>query len=160
MLFPFVLFCFVFVQFYSLYFVSSYVIIVFSMSNKMDIIIRECKDIENIDTTILSNMNCLHEYLENGWTIKYSNFSYKLKKDELKIFFSKDYRFKLLKQSDTINDNKIKYIFVFLFNVLKNGWTIKKNNSNYIIYKKHQGQRELFSKHYLASFMEEHFKLN
>ena len=83
------------------------------MSNKMDIIIRECKDIENIDTTILSNMNCLHEYLENGWTIKYSNFSYKLKKDELKIIFSKDYRFKLLKQSYTINDNKIKYIFVF-----------------------------------------------
>tara|TARA_B110000967_G_scaffold206541_1_gene253515 strand:- start:307 stop:699 length:393 start_codon:yes stop_codon:yes gene_type:complete len=126
----------------------------------MDILIHECIEIENIDTAILSRMNYLHEYLENGWTIKYTNFSYKLKKEDLKIIFSNQYRFK--KQSHVITnyDNKFKYIFVFLFNVLNNGWTIKKNNSDYIIYKKHQGQKELFSKHYLASFMEEHFKLN
>ena len=62
-------------------------------------------------------------------------------------------------QETTIDPIKL-HKMVFLYNALENGWTIKKNNSNYIIYKKHQGQRELFSKHYLASFMEEHFKLN
>ena len=59
---------------------------------------------------------------------------------------------------ENINENidikKLK-IMIFLFNALENGWTIKKNENSYIFNKKHNGQKEIFYKNYLATFIEE-----
>lgn len=47
---------------------------------------------------------------------------------------------------------------MFLYNVLQNGWSVKKlKNGKYICSKKHEGNIEFFSKEFLKSFMETNF---
>ena len=46
------------------------------------------------------------------------------------------------------------------FNAIENGWTIKKNGTNYIFSKKHEGRKEIFIDTYLKRFMEENFSLD
>jgi hypothetical protein len=62
------------------------------------------------------------------------------------------------------NKKNIDYIklqkMAFIFNAIENGWTIKKNGTNYIFSKKHEGRKEIFLDTYLKRFMEENFSLD
>jgi len=46
---------------------------------------------------------------------------------------------------------------IFLFNVLENGWSIKKKNKEYIFSKNHEGKREVYNEDYLEKFIKENF---
>ena len=62
------------------------------------------------------------------------------------------------------NKKNIDYIklqkMAFIFNAIENGWTIKKNGTNYIFSKKHEGRKEIFLDTYLKRFMEENFSFD
>jgi len=52
-------------------------------------------------------------------------------------------------------ENNIKYQKMhFLFNALKEGWTIEKKKGFYIFKKKHEGKKEVYLDDYLKSFIE------
>ena len=53
-----------------------------------------------------------------------------------------------------------KYKLGFLYNVLNNGWVIKKSNANYIFIKNHEGKTEIFSNNYINTFLKENFNFN
>tara|TARA_B100001093_G_scaffold468462_1_gene488478 strand:- start:228 stop:449 length:222 start_codon:yes stop_codon:yes gene_type:complete len=42
---------------------------------------------------------------------------------------------------------------LFINNAIENGWTVKKDNENYIFKKKHENKVEVFKKNYLEKFM-------
>lgn len=46
----------------------------------------------------------------------------------------------------------------FILNALNKGWTIKKEKSEFIFTKPHEGKKEVFSDKYLLTFMEECFE--
>ena len=48
----------------------------------------------------------------------------------------------------------------FIYNALEDGWTIKKNNNNYIFTKNHKGKKEVYLDSYLKNFIVEKFNLN
>jgi hypothetical protein len=48
----------------------------------------------------------------------------------------------------------------FIYNALEDGWTIKKNNNNYIFTKNHKGKKEVYLDSYLKNFIAEKFNLN
>lgn len=59
------------------------------------------------------------------------------------------------------DNNDMRYILYFLYNVLNNGWSIKKSQyTEYVFIKNHEGKKEYFSNKYLHTFLKEHFKLN
>ena len=137
----------------------------------MNIHIDNC-DISKINPNLLSMMDYLHSYLDNNWTIK-KRKGYILMKDNNKILVSDTIRFSnsLQKQNTSIVDtcqknrnideNETKYILYFLYNVLNNGWTIKKSQLNeYIFIKNHEGKKEVFSNQYIHTFLKENFNLN
>ena len=41
----------------------------------------------------------------------------------------------------------------FIFNTLNDGWTVKKQNDNYIFTKKHEGRKEVIADDYLKKFI-------
>jgi hypothetical protein len=45
------------------------------------------------------------------------------------------------------------YLMIFLTNTLENGWSIRKNNDNYVFRKKHEKQMEIYSDEYLVNFL-------
>ena len=45
------------------------------------------------------------------------------------------------------------YLMIFLMNTLENGWSIRKNNDNYVFRKKHEKQKEVYSDEYLVNFL-------
>lgn len=60
---------------------------------------------------------------------------------------------------DDVND--MRYILYFLYNVLNNGWSIKKSQyTEYVFIKNHEGKKEYFSNKYLHTFLKDNFKLN
>ena len=130
-------------------------------------------DINKLTPGLLDMMDYLYSYLDNDWTIKKRRNSYILAKDNHKMFVSESIRFtnsslnipssgtKLNHHSSEnhdINHNKTKYIFYFLYNVLNNGWTIKKTRQEeYTFIKNHEGKKEVFSNKYLHTFMKDNF---
>jgi hypothetical protein len=56
---------------------------------------------------------------------------------------------------DLITYQKMK----FILNAVDTGWSVKKNDDNYIFTKKHEGKREVFMADYLAKFINENMKL-
>ena len=56
--------------------------------------------------------------------------------------------------SENIDIDKLK-IMIFLYNALENGWSVKKRGKSYVFNKKHNGEKEVFSNNYLATFIEE-----
>jgi hypothetical protein len=57
--------------------------------------------------------------------------------------------------------NDMRYILYFLYNVLNNGWSIKKSQyTEYVFIKNHEGKKEYFSNKYLHTFLKDNFKLN
>lgn len=47
------------------------------------------------------------------------------------------------------------YIYIFLYNTLNDGWTIKKKNNTYIFKKKHENKTEILDSKYLGDFIEQ-----
>jgi hypothetical protein len=140
-------------------------------------------DTREISAELLNRMDYLHSYLENEWTIKKRDGCYVMTKDSNKIIISDSCDYTKLKinkictnkfstnKSDnntlTSHDNRyedtndMKYILYFLYNVLNNGWSIKKSQyTEYVFIKKHEGKKEYFSNKYLHSFLKDNFKFN
>lgn len=113
-----------------------------------------------IDKVTLNKLTEIMNYLEKKWTIKKNNNHYILKKEnDIKVIVSHNYDH----NEDIISNNlleKDNCIYIFIYNTLENGWTIKKNNSKYIFKKKHQGKKEFFSKNYLNDFIVENIYKN
>lgn len=138
---------------------------------KMNIHIDNC-DISKINPNLLNMMDYLHSYLENDWSIK-KRQCYILRKNNNKILVSDTIRFSNSLQTQNTNasdtskknrnmdDNETKYRLYFLYNVLNNGWTIKKSQlDEYIFIKNHEGKKEIFSNQYLNTFLKDNFNLS
>ena len=48
----------------------------------------------------------------------------------------------------------------FIMNAIETGWSVKKNDDNYIFSKKHEGKREVFMSDYLEKFIDKNMKLD
>lgn len=46
---------------------------------------------------------------------------------------------------------------LFIFNSLENGWTVSKNDDNYVFTKKHNNSSEVLSEQFLKSFILNNF---
>ena len=57
---------------------------------------------------------------------------------------------------DTITFQKMN----FIMNAIETGWTVKKNDDNYIFTKKHEGKREVFMADYLEKFIDKNMRLD
>jgi hypothetical protein len=145
-------------------------------------------DTREISTELLNRMNYLHSYLEKDWTIKKRDSCYIMTKESNKIIISDSCDYSKLKMNkdctnkcttnkcttnksgnNTVdNDNNryedtdnMKYILYFLYNVLNNGWSIKKSQyTEYVFIKNHEGKKEYFSNKYLHSFLKDNFNFN
>ncbi len=49
---------------------------------------------------------------------------------------------------------------LFIFNAINDGWSVKKENNNYIFTKDHNGKKEIFKEEYLTLFMNKNFDIN
>ena len=140
-------------------------------------------DTREISTELLNRMDYLHSYLENDWTIKKRDGCYIMTKESNKIIISDSCDYSKIKMNkDCINKsvinksgnntlgndnnryedtNNMKYILYFLYNVLNNGWSIKKSQyTEYVFIKNHEGKKEYFSNKYLHSFLKDNFNFN
>ena len=115
-------------------------------------------DVSKLSPTLFTFMNYLHDYLDEDWKINKKNNSYILKKNGCKIIICEGI---YIQPNRIKEDNEsLKYILNFLYNVLNNGWTIKKSNDNYIFIKNHEGKKEIFSNNYINTFIKENFNFN
>jgi hypothetical protein len=61
---------------------------------------------------------------------------------------------------DNIRMDKITFHKMsFIINALEKGWTVKKQNDEYIFSKKHENRREIFKESYLRQFLESNMQL-
>ena len=51
------------------------------------------------------------------------------------------------------------YVMHFVMNTLENGWTIRKNNDNFVFRKKHKNRDEVYSDDYLINFLKINVKI-
>ncbi len=49
---------------------------------------------------------------------------------------------------------------LFIFNAINDGWSVKKENNNYIFTKDHNGKKEIFKEENLTLFMNKNFDIN
>ena len=137
-------------------------------------------DMREISVELLNRMVYLHSYLENDWTIKKRDGCYIMTKESNKIIISDSCDYSKLKiNKDSVNKctnnknkcgndnnhyedtNDMRYILYFLYNVLNNGWSIKKSQyTEYVFIKNHEGKKEYFSNKYLHSFLKDNFNFN
>jgi|TARA_R110002012_G_scaffold281308_1_gene470334 hypothetical protein len=113
-------------------------------------------DISKLNPNIFNMMKHLICYLDNEWKIKKSNNGYILSKNKNKIY-TLDITNNIIE--DNVKPNNI-YVLAFLYNVLNNGWTIKKNKKEYIFIKNHEGKKEIFSDNYINTFLKDNFNFN
>ena len=124
----------------------------------MNIYFDNC-DISKINDKILMRMQFIYQYLDEGWKCKYykKNDIIILKKNNNKIILSYTFNPKIFNYN--YDDNSFSFILVFLFNVMNDEWTIKKEKDEFIFYKNHEGKKEIFSDKYIKSFLEDNFNL-
>lgn len=48
----------------------------------------------------------------------------------------------------------------FILNSLNDGWTIRKQNDNFIFTKKHEGRKEVMTEGYLKEFIVKNYRIN
>lgn len=63
----------------------------------------------------------------------------------------------IISEEETDIDFIKKRKMLFIFNALNNGWIIKKRNKQYIFYKKHNNNKQVFSDDYLTNFMKDNW---
>jgi hypothetical protein len=115
-------------------------------------------DVSKLSPALFTFMNYLHDYLDEDWKINKKNNSYILKKNGCKIIICEGIY--IQPNRITEDNDSLKYILNFLYNVLNNGWTIKKSNDNYIFIKNHEGKKEIFSNNYINTFIKDNFNFN
>jgi hypothetical protein len=49
---------------------------------------------------------------------------------------------------------------LLFYNAIEDGWDIKKNKETYVLRKKHEGKKEIFSNDYLLRFLKEKMDVN
>lgn len=151
--------------------------------SKMNITL-DCDNIGNNNENVLSDellymMNHFQEYLDNDWYIKKRKSCYILIKNKRKIIVPDSiylsnkidknnflhFKEKItedchnLTEHDDTSKNST-YLLYFMYNVLNNGWTVKKPsklNEKYAFIKNHEGKKEYFSNNYIHTFMKENF---
>jgi hypothetical protein len=112
-------------------------------------------DVNKLDPSVLNFMDYLHKYLDEGWKIYKKNHSYIVKNKKCKMSIHDKM---VLTHTYNPDDNQShKYILCFIYNVLNNGWRMKKSNENYIFIKNHEGKKEIFSNNYINTFIKENF---
>ena len=62
-------------------------------------------------------------------------------------------------KTDNINPKQMK-IMIFLMNAVEKGWTIKKQEEQFIFTKKHEGKKEVFNENYLEQFIQSNFDMD
>ena len=62
-------------------------------------------------------------------------------------------------QPNNINPKQLK-IMIFLMNALEKGWSIKKNEEQFIFTKKHERKKEVFDENYLEQFIQSNFDMD
>ena len=62
-------------------------------------------------------------------------------------------------KTDNINPKQMK-IMILLMNALEKGWTIKKQEEQFIFTKKHEGKKEVFNENYLEQFIQSNFDMD
>jgi len=113
-------------------------------------------DISKLNPDIFNMMKYLNCYLDNEWKIKKRNNVYILSKNNNKI-----YTLDILSNNNDDNSkHNNEYVLGFLYNVLNNGWTIKKNVNEYIFIKNHEGKKEIFTDNYINTFLKDNFNFN
>lgn len=130
-----------------------------------------------LSTELLGMMEYFQHYLDNDWFIKKRRCCYILVKNKRKIIVpDSNYLTNKTNKNTNIdgnninndcdlfeNDNKCNgntYLLYFMYNVLNNGWTIKKSskiNEKYAFIKNHEGKKEYFSDNYIHTFLKENF---
>jgi len=67
----------------------------------------------------------------------------------------------ILENGNKISIENIKFQkMLFIFNALKDGWSVKKENDSYIFKKHHEGKKEYFKEDFLTSFMGKNFNID
>jgi len=56
-------------------------------------------------------------------------------------------------------DNTVLRKMMFIANAIEGGWSVKKQNDNYLFTKKHENRREIFQENYLETFLLENSRL-
>ena len=105
-------------------------------------------DIDKITIQTLNIMSYLKNYLENEWKIKKKDNCFILTNKNTKIYTLDN----LNVSTNPISDNKEKYILVFIYNGLNNGWTIKKQKMNIYFQKNMKVKKKYFLTHILIHF--------
>jgi len=49
---------------------------------------------------------------------------------------------------------------VLFYNAIEDGWNIQKHNETYVLRKKHEGKKEIFSNDYLLRFLKKNLEVN
>lgn len=139
----------------------------------------EPNDDNRLSDEMLCMMMYFQDYLDNDWSLKKRKSCYILKKNNRKIIVPDSIYLTTLdktttfinnipkvkkKHSDCFDDDKSctdeKYLLYFMFNTLKNGWTVKKSSKTdekYAFIKNHEGKTEYFSNNYIHTFLKENF---
>ena len=57
-------------------------------------------------------------------------------------------------------DNLVFQKMLLLYNVIEDGWTVKKQENSYVFQKKHENKKEIIHEDYLLRFITENFKID
>ena len=148
--------------------------------SKMNSIVGyEPSDDNRLSDELLYMMMYFQDYLDNDWSLKKRKSCYILFKNNRKIIVPDSIYLTNLDKTNTFINNipKIKknnsvyfdddkscndenYLLYFMFNTLKNGWTVKKSSKideKYAFIKRHEGKKEYFSNNYIHTFLKENF---
>ena len=70
-----------------------------------------------------------------------------------------DIQFKINDSELNVDKSKIQKM-IFLYNVLENGWTVRKKHKKYIFVKSHDKKKEVYSEDYLAKFIKDNSNID
>jgi hypothetical protein len=57
-------------------------------------------------------------------------------------------------------DNDVYHKMRFIYNALKDGWTVRYKNNKYVFTKKHENKKEIYLENYLKNFIERNIDIN
>lgn len=55
-----------------------------------------------------------------------------------------------------LNSVQEQKVILFVFSALEDGWSVRKQQEQYVFSKQHEGKKEVFSKDFLYAFIEKH----
>jgi len=97
----------------------------------------------------------IERYLDKSYQIKKCKKAYIFQYNSIKHIIDENTLCQTNIKSTELNKNK--YIMNFLLKSLRNKWSIKKNQNNYILTKKHNGKKTYSSPNFLTYFIKNSF---